>query len=302
VATISTVASIFLLLLAGYGAKRFGILKVGDVRPVNTIIIYLTMPAFIFINTHNKPLTSAMVKAPVLGIVMEMVVMCAAYALARGLKLNRTTTGGLMLAAVFGNTGFLGYPMVAAAFPHNNHALLTAVMFDEFAMSMVLCSIGVAVATSFSGKCFSWSSLLEFLKVPLFPATVIALIFRTLYVPPTILKTLNFLAAGTVPLAMISIGLSLSAGSIKKYPKALGACFILKMIALPALMFFTLPLLGVTGTIKQVVVLESAVPPAVFAGVVASRYGGDDEFVAGAIFVMTLLSVITMPIVLMLMK
>ena len=295
-------ASVFLLLLAGYGAKRAGVLKATDARVANSIAINLTMPAFIFVSIHRQSLNSAMVKAPILGFVMEMVVMGLAYASARALKLNRPTTGGLMLAATFGNTGFLGYPMVAAAFPHDSHAMPTAVMFDEFAMAMALNSIGVAVAACLAGRRFEWSSLLEFLKTPLLPSTVIALALRTVYVPDVILKTLGFLAAGTVPLAMISIGLSLSARSLKKYPGALGTAFLLKMIALPVLMYLTLPLIGVTGTVKQVAVLESAVPTAVVSGVIAGRFGANEEFVATAIFATTLLSVAILPAVLVLMK
>ena len=295
-------ASVFLLMLAGYGAKRTGVLKATDARVVNSLAINLTMPAFIFVSIHGQSLDSAMVKGPALGFVMEMVVLGLAYASARALKLDRRTTGGLMLAAAFGNTGFLGYPMVTAAFPHDGRAMPTAVMYDEFAMAMILNSVGVAVAASFAGKSFEWKSLLEFLKNPLFPSTVIALALRTVYVPPTIIKTLDFLAAGTVPLAMISIGLSLSARSIKKYPGALTAGCVLKMVALPALVYLTLPLLGVTGIVRQVMVLESAVPTAVIAGVIAGRFGANEEFVASAIFVSTLLSIAVIPAVLMLVR
>ena len=295
-------ASVFLLLLAGYGAKRVGILKATDARVVNAIVINLTMPAFIFVSLHQQALNSAMVKAPILGIIVELMVLGLAYASARALKLDRPTTGGLMLAAAFGNTGFLGYPMVAAAFPHDSHALPTAVMFDAFAMAMVLNSVGVAVAMCFAGKQFKWGSMLEFLRTPLFPSTIIALALRTVHVPPIILKTLGFLAAGTVPLAMISIGLSLSARSLRKHRGALAMGFVLKMIALPVLMYIALPFIGVTGTVKQVAVLEGAVPSAVVAGVIAGRYGANEEFVAAAIFVTTLLSVATLPAVLMLVK
>lgn len=300
--TLSTVASVFLLLLAGYGAKRTGALKVADARVVNSIVINLTMPAFIFLSIHRQSLSSAMIKTPVLAMVVEMVVLGLAYASARALKLNRQTTGGLMLAAAFGNTGFLGYPMVAAAFPHSASAMPTAVMYDEFGMSMVLNSVGVAIATSFAGKRFEPSSLLEFLKTPLFAATIVALALRNVYVPPVIMKTLHFLGAGTVPLAMISIGLSLSATSLRKYPTALGVSFLLKMVALPLLMWIALPLIGVTGTIRQVAILESAVPSAVVSGVIAGRYGANQEFVAAAIFATTLLSVAVMPAVLMLVR
>ncbi|MGC8861286.1 MAG: AEC family transporter [Armatimonadota bacterium] len=298
--TLNTVASIFLLLLAGYGSKRLGALNASDAAVVNSLVVNLTMPAFIFVSVHNKPITPAMVKAPVVGFVMEMVVVGIAYCAARALRLDRRTTGALMLVSAFGNTGFLGYPVVTAAFRGDKHAILSAVMFDEFAMALPLNSVGVALAVSFAGCRFERSSLLEFLKTPLFPSTIAALLLRQVSVPPLVMTTLGYLAAGTVPLAMISIGLSLTSRVVKSYPYALATALILKMVVLPALVWLVLPLTSVGGVVKQVVVLESAMPSAVFSGVVAARYGANGAFAAAAVFASTLASVIMIPAVLML--
>lgn len=300
--TFSTVLSVFLLLVVGYGAKKIGILKPKDAGAVNSIVINLTVPALIFVSIHRQPLDSSMAKTPLVGIVTQFVILGLAYAAARMFKLDRPTTGGLMLAATFGNTAFLGFPIVSAAFPDNKQAMPAAVMFDEFGMALMLNSVGIAVAATFAGRHFQWSSMLEFLKMPLFPATVVSLVLRTVYIPPVILGTLGFLAAGTVPLAMISIGLSLSASSLKKYPGPLAVSFVLKMIVLPLLVSAVLSLVGVTGVVRQVTILESAVPTAVLTGIIAGRYGANEEFVASAIFVTTLMSVVLLPAVLILVK
>lgn len=297
-ATLLTIVSIFLLLVVGYVAKRAGALKPGDAAVVNSIVVNLTMPAFIFVNTYQRPLTAGMVKAPALGFGMEMVVMALAYVAARLLRLDRRTTGALMLVSAFGNTGFLGYPVVQAAFGGGRHAMLTAVMMDEFAMAAALNTVGVAVATSFAGSRFEWASMLEFLKTPLFPATVVSLAVRNLYVPPVIVQTLTWLAAATVPLAMISIGLSLSGAAVWRRPGALAVALVLKMALLPVAMTLALPLTGVGGTVGKVAVLESAMPAAVFSGVIAGRFGANGPFAAAAIFVSTLLSVVAIPVVL----
>ncbi len=297
---LATTASIFLLLLAGYAAKRFGVLKASDASVVNALVIYLTMPAFIFVSIHNKPITPEMVKAPVAGFAMEMAVIGIAYVVARALQLDRRTTGAFMLVSAFGNTGFLGYPVVTAAFNHNKSALLSAVMFDEFAMALALNSIGVAVALTFSGAGLDWKCVLEFLKTPLFPATVISLLLRSTDLPRFLTTALDHLAAGTIPLAMISIGLSLSAGAIRNHPTAIAASLVLKMAILPALVWLAVTALGIEGTVKQVAILESAMPSAVFSGVVASRFGANGTFAAAAIFVLTLCSIVLIPLTLVL--
>jgi len=190
--------------------------------------------------------------------------------------------------------------VVNAAFNGHKGAMLTAVMFDEFAMAMILNSVGVAIAATLAGSKFRYSSLFEFLKTPLFPMTIVALILKDTYIPPIVMKPLTYLSAGTIPLAMISIGLSLSTGSVKKYPIPLVTMFILKMALLPGLMYLVLPYIGVTGVVQKVVVLESAMPSAVFTGVIASRYGANGAFAASAIFLSTLASVIVIPAIVML--
>lgn len=300
--TLTTVASIFLLLLAGYAARKLGALKSSDVRVINSVIINLSMPAYIFVNTHRTVLTTSMIKAPVVGFVMEMVVIGAAYLVARALRLDRPTTGALMLVSAFGNTGFLGYPMVQAAFNDDGQAKLAAVMFDSFGMSIILYTVGVVIATSFADTEFKWKDLLGFLRTPLLPATIVALTFREADVPQLLLNSLDYLGGATVPLAMISIGLSLSTGSVREYPLPLAAAAVLKMGVLPLLMVLTLPLIGVHGIVYKVCVLESAVPAAVFTGVVASRFGANGRFAAGAVFLGTLLSVATIPFVLSLLQ
>jgi predicted permease len=300
--TLATVSSIFLLLFVGCLARKTGALKSEDVSVVNSLLINLTMPAFIFVSTHNKPLTAQMIKVPVLGIGVELVVIGLAYIAGRALRLNGPTIGALILVSTFGNTGFLGYPMVKAAFNGDRQAILTAVLFDSFAMALTLQTLGAAIAAASSREKFSWSATAQFLKTPLLPTTAIALALRTVPVPTVIMNSLNFLAAGTIPLAMISVGLSLHYSSVKQMPVPIFVAMALKLAVLPLLMSLIVPYAGVTGVVGKVAIVESATPAAVFSGVIAGQFGANRDFAAAAIFVTTLVSAITIPAVLLILS
>ncbi len=296
--TLTTVTSIFILLLVGYGAKKIGVLKASDESIINSILINIALPSFIFVNTIGKPLTSAMIKTPVIGIVVEAFIIALAYVIARLLRLDRPTTGALMIVAAFGNTGYMGYPVAKAAFPDDGHGILTAVLFDNFAMRAALITVGVAIATSSAGARFQWSSLTQFVKTPLFPAMVVGLIFRTTQMPAIVMTPLNYLGDATVPLSMISIGLGLSATSLREYPAPLVAAVLMKMALFPFLMAVLLHTFGVTGTVAKAAILEGAMPTAVFSGIVVSKFGANGRFGSAAIFVSTLLSAVTVPAIL----
>lgn len=299
--TLTTVASIFILLLVGYGAKKAGVLHPKDESVINSILINIALPAFIFVNTIGKPLNTAMIKTPAVGLVVEAIIIALAYLISRLLRLDRPTAGALMIVAAFGNTGYMGYPVAKAAFPNDGHGILTAVLFDNFAMRAALITVGVAIATASAGAKFEWSSLTQFVRTPLFPAMLLGLALRTVSLPALMMDTLGYLAAATVPLSMLSIGLSISATSLKEYPVPLLAVVGLKMALFPLLMAVLLHAVGVTGTVAKAAILEGAMPSAVFSGVVVSKFGANGRFGAAAVFVTTLLSAVAVPFVLHLM-
>lgn len=297
-----TVLAIFLLLLAGYVIRRVGVLKASDASVVSSIILYLTLPAFIFTALYGTHISVTQMITPVVALAGQIIVLGLAYLVARLLKLDRRTTGGMMLVAAFGNTGFLGYPLTVAAFPGDREALTTAVMFDQFGMALPLYTIGIVVASVFGSRSFDLSGLFAFLKMPVFPVTIIALLVKNQPVPDAILTALSYLGAATVPLAMISIGLALTGGHIVSSIKPLIAVIILKMAALPLLVHFGMAAIGASATVHSVAVMEAATPSAVMAGVIAGRYGANGAFAAGAVFATTVLSIAVIPVVLMLIR
>ncbi|MHB9037355.1 MAG: AEC family transporter [Armatimonadota bacterium] len=299
--TLSTVISIFLLLLVGYGAKKFGILSQKDSSVVASIVVNLSMPAFIFTSLHGRPLNSDMAKAPLILFLAEMLVMGCAYLVARAIKLDRPTTGALMLVAAFGNTGFLGYPIVSAAFT-GKFAMPAAVMVDQFGMQLPIGTIGIAVAACFAGSGFRWNSLLAFLKTPMFPTTLLALLLRNAYVPPLILSSLSYLGAATIPLAMISVGLGMSTGSIKKYPAPLVVAMILKLAVQPVLAVLGMRLAGIHGTVADIGIVLAATPSAVLCAVFTAQYGANPAFAATAVAASTLASAFWIPAVLVMLR
>ncbi len=296
---VGTVLSIFLLLFAGYGIKKARILKSGDAEILNTVVLYLTLPAFIFeaIYGYHGDLSLEIAKVPIFGFATMLVVMLLAWLIGRALRLDRRIIGGLIIVSAFGNTGFLGYPVVQAAF-HHKGALVTAVMYDELAMAFPLYTLGILLATTFSGEKISAEYMLKVFKLPSMWAIPLALILRPYVLPEPIMRTIGYLSDGTIPLVMISLGLSLSASSLKGYAVPVLVACALKLGVLPLLTYHAMNLVGVQGTMHQVTVLESAMPGAMMSAVIAGRFGDCGKFANSAIFTATLLSLITIPLTL----
>ncbi len=293
---VGTVLSVFLLLFVGYGTKKVRLLRPADAELLNSVVIYLTLPAFVFeaLYSYRQPIPLSIAKVPILGFATMLVVLALAYATGRALRLDRRKLGGLMMVSIFGNTGFLGYPVVRAAFAEKG-ALVTAVMYDELGMALPLYTVGVAIAMAFGGERLDRGYMLNFFKLPLIWTMAVALLLRPFELPGPFLDAVGYLGGGTIPLVMISLGLSLSASSLKGMAAPVTVACLLKMGLLPLLTHYALTVGGVEGIMRSVTVLESGMPTALMAGVVAARFGADGKFAAGVIFVSTLLSIVTIP-------
>jgi len=313
---IATVISIFLLMFAGFIARLAGALRASDADVVRSIVTNITGPAFIFAAIYGKAINRDMIVAPAVHIIALVIVAAAAYALARLLRLDRPTTGALMLVCAFGNTGFLGYPVVAAAFPRDVLAMPAVVMVDQLGETICMYSIGIAIAMAFgSHGNGGFKAALGFLKTPLFLAMALVFAIRLpvvnlIHIPafivspdPTLAKgVINYLADATIPLAMLSLGLTITRVPMKSIAVPFAVACVLKFGAMPLLNLVGLHFTGVGGTVGQVAILEAAMPAAIMTSVVAGRYGSNATFASAAVFLMTLMSIGVIPAVLELVR
>jgi hypothetical protein len=97
------------------------------------------------------------------------------------------------------------------------------------------------------------------------------------------------------PLIMLSVGLSLRPSSIVRSGVPLAVLAAVKLLAAP-LLALGVGSLVLAGRPLQVAVLEAGMPSMMLTYVVGERFGLDTEFIASAIFVTTVLSAITVPL------
>jgi len=290
-------------MFVGYGAKKVRLLRAEDADLLGTIVLYITLPAYVFdaIYSFHRKLPSDMIKVPFLGFAGILVILVLAYAIGRLMRLERPMLGGFIIASGFGNTGFLGYPVVQAAFG-KGAALVTAALYDEVAMAMPLYTLGAIIAASFAGSKVDSAQLRKVLTIPSLWAIPAALILRPVRIPVPVVDAIQYLALGTIPLAMMTLGLSISTKSLKGIVTPVLVASGLKLVVLPVVTHYLVSAFGVCGLIHKATVLESGMPTAVMCGVVATKFGKSGIFVAGIIFVSTLLSIASIPVTLFLLQ
>ena len=290
-----TILAIILMILIGYASKRIGLLKSEDSIPLNKIVINITIPALIFLAMYGADLSNISVLIPITLICIVTGSLCGLiiYLLSRAKGYSKKTKWTLVGTSTLFNSGFLGYPIVLGVFGANG--LVKAVFYDMGSTILFLC-LGIFFILLFGGK---YTSIIK--RTLLFPplwAIILGIIanimhFNLGFLPLNVLK---YLSGAAIPVIMISLGLSLEVGGLKNYLGAASFVSMIRLIISPIIAFSLVYFFGLSGLGGTVTVVEAGMPSAMLSLVLAASYDLDINAAAACIFMSTVISMITLPI------
>ncbi|MBP6115587.1 MAG: AEC family transporter [Neisseriaceae bacterium] len=144
--------------------------------------------------------------------------------------------------------------------------------------------------------------LLTLVKNPLIVGSAIGLSLATfeLSLPKVLSLFLTQIGAAATPLSLLAVGAGLTIRVNMQQLTAITWAGLLKLLALPTVMWALLSLAGLSGTAAQVALIFSALPTAGNAYILAKQMGGDDQSMASMVTWSTVSSILTIPLVLML--
>lgn len=289
-------ALVLAMLALGYLFQRLRVLPGDAALTLNLVVLYVCLPAAVLRyvpRLHLEPALLGVVAVPwlLLGATVLLV-----GALARWLRFRRDETAVLMLTVALGNTSFLGYPLTRALV--GEHALPYAVVYDQFGTFLVLSTFGLWVLAHYSGEHARSprQMVARVLKFPPLWALVAGFTIMPADPPGWLAGGLQRLSDALLPLAMLTIGLSVRLTLPRDELKPLGVGLLLKLALMPALAWLLVPLLGLQGEMARTTVLEAAMPSMVTAGALAIAHGLAPRLAAAMVGYGLLLSLLTLPL------
>ena len=144
---------------------------------------------------------------------------------------------------------------------------------------------------------FRWKQLFT----PCIVASVLGLVLAlTRLRPPALVgEMLDFVGDITVPLSLLVVGsllAGMSAGQVLRSPK-LWLLTAIRLLLLPVALCLVLRALGIDSLVLGIAVTQMAMPVAVNGTLLSMEYGGDTECMAQITFLTTAASIVTIPIV-----
>jgi predicted permease len=105
----------------------------------------------------------------------------------------------------------------------------------------------------------------------------------------------------TTPLSMIVVGAILGEMNIKEVLSSFPAYYssVIRLLVIPFVVMGVLKLAGVGGITLGVLVMLSAMPVAANSAIISSKYGADSVFASKCIFISTVLSTLSIPLLMM---
>ena len=297
---LNTALPFFALIFCGYGAGRFRLLSEASVAGVNAFVFYFALPAFIFNLLATSPLADV-VNGPFVAAYLGtgLVVFAVAAILGRLLfKVRRSEAALQGSAAVLGNTGYMGIPLVAAAFGDRAAIPLVLGLTLE---ATVLIPLTIILVEAQKGLDAGWSQLLGSVAGAMVRNPIIIAIFTgvlvsamSLGLPTPIENFTDLLGRAAGPCALFALGATLTSFPISTGIGEVSYMTFFKLLVHPAAIWFaTTRLFDVDPLWASVAILGASLPVAANVFIVARQYDTYVDRTSSAILVSTAISVVT---------
>lgn len=275
--------------LAGAGLGFLWI-RLGQPYPVDFItrlVFNIGTPSLVLASLSGADIDAATFGQTMLASALVIITMGAATFLVA--KLLRRNWRILLSSMMYPNTGNMGLPVVLYAFGSAGFAYGITVMVT---VSLFQFTLGAALNSQ-------GNPLKTLIKTPTVYAIIISvvLLLTGTSLPAWLANTVDLMSGFTVPLMLITLGVSLASIQVKNLSSGLGFSLVRVPLAATAAWFIA-DWVGLPPLAQSILVVQMCMPVAVFNYLFAQRAQREPAYVASLVFCSTLLALIYLPVLL----
>ena len=293
-----TILSIILMIAIGYVLKRIDFLSEKDINPLNKIVMNILLPCMIFSALYSSDLSliPKLGILPVVILISSFVTGLISFFILKRLGYDDKKLWSVLVTVMIANTAFMGYPVTLGIFGQDG--FLRAIFCDIATMCIFLI-LSFVLVIKFGGTVKK-----AIRKIALFPplwAIILGLGLNILNIPigPVFDNVINYLGDGAIPLIMISLGLSIDLSGLSRSKAMIGFTSIMKLLFFPFIAFVAVSFLGLLNLEYTVSIVEAAMPSGMLSLLLSITYNLDYELTSDCILINTVISLITLPIIIM---
>lgn len=292
---------LFLTIMVGFAAKKRNIITGEVSQKLSELLLYVTMPFMIIVSFHVE-FSEQMLKSA--GVIFLLGVATHVFSIVLGKilfhKFPDSINRVMRFAAVFSNCAFMGFPVVDGLFGRDGifFASMYIAVFHIF-----IWTYGIGL---FAGglDLRDVKKLVKALVNPGIVSVAAGLLIFVLQIklPEPLYQTLDMVGGMTTPISMLVVGSLLAdadfKGVIFKWHLYYGV--LVRLLVIPLLVFLILRMFDIHPMLLGITVVLTAMPIAVNTAIFAEKYGGDAALASQYIVLSTVLSIITIPAIILL--
>lgn len=293
-----SVLPLLMIIAAGYGLARSGVLPRADWKGIETLSFRVLIPAVLILAITQTDLSwdvfGGFITA-LIGAFCGIAVLCLLLRLIPPAKLSNPAFTSVFQAGLRWNAfvalaaaeQFLGEEGLAAM------AVAIAVLIPTINITCII------VLTTFGPERATVGGILKTVgQNPLVQACAVGLLvyFSGIALPVPVIETLDMIGRGALAVGLMAIGAGISLRRLLGWDWRLGVALVLRPVLAPALFAGVAFAMGLEATLTLVGVLIFAAPAATNGYIIAKKMGGDADLYADILTWQTLLSLLVLPI------
>ena len=286
---------LLIILVVGFIANKTKIIDEQGNKNLSKLTLNITQGAMILSSVMNvNPSMNNYELLTLVGVsfLMYVILFLLSFAIRWLLRVPKKDGYTYQFAVMFGNVGFMGYPIVSALL--GKEAIFYVSLFN-IPFNILIYSLGIFLISGGDGYKFKVKSLIN----PPFIATFVAIgiFLLKIPVPAPIADATSLLGDMVVPAAMLVIGSSLGRISVKDI---LGdwrvyAFLPLSLIVSPLIIWAVLRTFVTNPLILSIATIIAAMPVATNSTMLSMEYNGNEILASKTVFMTTVFSVVTIP-------
>lgn len=296
---LTSLIKIFIMIIPGIFFRKKNYITDEQNNGVTSIVVNLTLPCLVIDAMQmefNAQVLSDSLHMFVMAMAVFLVSGIAALLISSAMKFSRNKQYLTIFMMIFGNTGFIGIPVIKAVYG-TDAVFYSAIV--ELINDLLLFTIGVMLIQLSAGVKLKMDP--KQMLSPGFLGVLIGLLLFVLNIqlPAVLGDTIEVIGNATTPLTMFAIGVQLAgmkfweiAGDWKVYIIAAMKLLLVPLIALGIVKLWV----GEFTLLEKVLVIGFAMPVASCSSIFSQQYKGETEFATKNVLISTVCSVIAIPI------
>ncbi len=290
----NNIGPILIIIILGYLLNKSFELSIDSFSKIN---FYIFTPALVFISVYETQIAPELFRVLIFGIMLVIILYAIGHFIAIQKDYSVSFTSAFSNSFIFYNAGNYTLPLIALVFNNSSFAISVQIM-------ILLVQVSLMNTFGFINAAKGNLSLKKVIKKILYMPPIYAVFFALILkaFPRDITQNfvwsaIEFLKQGFVPIALLTLGIQLSNSKLTFKNKSIYLACIIRLIISPMIAYLLILIFNFQVITSQVLLISSAVPSAVITALIAIELKNEPEFAAQTVFMTTLFSIITIPII-----